>query len=80
MSFNFEKLKSFLICPKSRCDLVHDANALISTSPDHRLSYPIVDDIPRLLVDESSELAADVWSEIMKRHGRDPVTGQASNS
>ncbi|MBL8818372.1 MAG: hypothetical protein JNL58_20260 [Planctomyces sp.] len=76
MPFNFEKLKTILVCPRTRSDLVHDLNTLVSTSPDHRISYPIVDEIPRLLADESQELSREVWSEIMTRHGRDPVTGE----
>lgn len=77
MPFNFENMKEYLVCPKSRCDLVRDADALVSTNPDQRLSYPIVDEIPRLMADESSELSVDVWSDIMKRHGRDPVSGKS---
>jgi uncharacterized protein len=77
MAFNFDKVSSILVCPKSRCELIQDGSALVSTSPDSRLSYPILEGIPRLLVDESKQLATDVWAEIMSRVGRDPKTGKS---
>ena len=77
MSFDYNKVKDILVCPVTRHALVHDADALVSTDPESRLSYPVVDDIPRLLEDESETLTAEVWAEIMKRHSRDTVTGEA---
>jgi uncharacterized protein YbaR (Trm112 family) len=75
MTFQFEHSRSYLVCPKSRSELVQDAGALISTSPATRLSYPIVDDIPRLLIDEARELPLDEWQQIMERSGRSRDTG-----
>ncbi|MFM7056434.1 MAG: Trm112 family protein [Planctomycetota bacterium] len=76
MTFRFETSRGYLVCPKSRAELVHDTDSLISTSPSARLRYPVVDDIPRLLVDEASELSLAEWQQIMERHGRHRETGQ----
>ncbi len=78
MTFNFEKSKSYLVCPQCHSDLVPDGESLVCTNPDGRQRYPILEDIPRLLVDEAKELTRDEWATIMQRHGRDPMTGQAN--
>ena len=77
MSFNYEQVKDILVCPVTRDELVHEESALVSVNPERRLSYPIVDDIPRLLEDEATELSVAEWGEVMKRHDRDGVTGQS---
>ena len=76
MTFDYDKVKDILVCPKTKCDLVHDGDSLVSTNPDTRLKYPIVDDIPRLLAAEASELSAEEWADVMQRHRRDGGTGQ----
>jgi uncharacterized protein YbaR (Trm112 family) len=53
MGFNFEKSSSYLVCPKCHADLVKDGDSLVCTNPDVRLKYPILDEIPRLLVEEA---------------------------
>jgi uncharacterized protein YbaR (Trm112 family) len=70
MTFNFEKSKSYLVCPKSHSELVADGQSLVCTDPDVRLRYPILEDIPRLLVDEAEELTPDAWNAVMQRAGR----------
>ena len=70
MPFNFEKSRSYLVCPKCHSDLVMDGNALVCTSADERLKYPILEDIPRLLVDEAEELSPEAWQAAMQRAGR----------
>ena len=70
MTFNFEKSRSYLVCPKCHADLVQDGDSLVSTNPDVRLRYPILEDIPRLLADEAEELSPDTWKAIMQRAGR----------
>lgn len=70
MVFNFEKSSSYLVCPKCHSDLVKDGDSLVSTNPDVRLKYPILDDIPRLLVEEATELSPDEWKSAMQRAGR----------
>lgn len=71
MAFDFAKSQQFLVCPKSRASLVQDGDSLVCTNPDVRLKYPILEDIPRLLVDEAEELTPEAWNAAMKRAGRD---------
>ena len=70
MVFNFEKSSSYLVCPKCHSDLVKDGDSLVCTNPDVRLKYPILDDSPRLLVEEATELSPDEWKSAMQRAGR----------
>ncbi|MEQ9409932.1 MAG: hypothetical protein RIK87_19505 [Fuerstiella sp.] len=76
MSFDYDKVKNILVCPKCRCDLVYDGDLLVCINPETRFCYPIVDDIPRLLADEARQLSVEEWTEVMQRHGRDATTGQ----
>ena len=70
MTFNFEKSRSYLVCPKCHADLVLDGDSLVCTDPSVRLQYPIMEDIPRLLVEEAMELTPDAWKAAMRRAGR----------
>lgn len=76
MPFDYNKVKNILVCPQTKAQLVHDDTALVSTDPAARLRYPILDEIPRLLVEEASELSSEDWADVMKRHNRNPETGQ----
>ena len=67
MAFDFAKSQQFLVCPKCRAPLVQDGNSLVCTNPDVRLKYPILEDIPRLLVDEAEELTPEAWQAVMQR-------------
>ncbi|MEZ6043032.1 MAG: hypothetical protein R3C20_21240 [Planctomycetaceae bacterium] len=78
MAFEFEKIRSILVCPKSRSELVMEGDTLISTCAETRLRYAIVDDIPRLIVDEAQTVEQDAWSAIMQKHGRNPQTGEVA--
>ena len=62
MTFNFEKSKGYLVCPKCHSDLVLDGESLVCTNPEVRLRYPILEDIPRLLVEEAEELTREAWT------------------
>ena len=75
MAFEYEKVKGILVCPRCKGELVHDGDTLVCVNPETRWRYPIVDDIPRLLVDEAKELSVDDWREVMQRQGRDASTG-----
>lgn len=76
MSFDYNKVSDLLVCPDTRAELVREEGALVSTNPDSRLSYPILDDIPRLLTDEATQLSKEDWSAVMQRHSRSGDTGQ----
>lgn len=76
MSFDYQKVSDLLVCPDTRADLVKEQTALVSTDPQSRLSYPILDDIPRLLTDEATQLSTEDWAAVMQRHNRSTDTGQ----
>lgn len=80
MAFEFERLRDQLVCPKSHASLVHDGDTLVCADPESRLAYPIVDEIPIMLIDEARELTPEEWSAVMARHGRHPETGQPTAS
>jgi len=77
MAFEFETVRDILACPQCHGDLVCSGNALVCASAEHRLSFLIVDEIPRLLLEESTELSAEEWSQVMEQQKRDPKTGKA---
>jgi len=77
MSFDFNALESYLVCPQSKAPLVLENETLVACDPENRLRYDIRDGIPLMLVDEATSLSRDEWSQIMSRHDRDPGTGQA---
>ena len=73
--FDFESLKDLLVCPESKSKLVLDGQRLVSVDRQCRLSYPIRDEIPIMLLEEATQLPEDEWQAVMQRHSRDPETG-----
>ena len=65
-----KELLEILCCPETKADLVLDGERLVSTDKNSRRCYKIEDDIPIMLIDESSVLSEDEWQEIMKKHNR----------
>ena len=63
--FDFDRVSDILVCPLSHAKLVRQGQKLISTDSKTRLSYDIQDGIPRLLVDEATELPVDEWEKVM---------------
>ena len=63
-----EKLLKILVCPETKKPVVLDNNTLVSTDPQTRRRYKIIDDIPNMLIEESEQLSESEWSDIMKRH------------
>ena len=66
-----QELLDILCCPETKADLVLDGEFLVSVDKDTRRRYRIEDDIPIMLIDESEVLDIELWSEIMKRHGKE---------
>ncbi len=64
MSFNFDAVSDILACPQCRGELVCVGDGLICNSDQHRLRFPIVDGIPRLLLEESTELTDEEWEQL----------------
>jgi len=76
MSFNPEHLQDIIACPKTKAKLICDGDFLVSVDQTTRLKYSIKDGIPVMLVDEATEVPQEEWAEIMKRHNRNPETGE----
>jgi len=66
-----QELLDILCCPETKADLVLDGEFLVSVDKETRRRYRIEDDIPIMLIDESEVLDIELWSEIMKRYGKE---------
>ena len=75
MSFDPQLLDKILVCTKCRSSLVRDGDALVCVTPDCRMQFAIRHEIPNMLVEEAVAVPIDDWSPLMKRAGRDPVSG-----
>ncbi len=64
MSFNFDAVSDILACPLCRHELICIGESLICDSQQHRLKFPIVDGIPRLLQEESSAVSDEQWDKL----------------
>ena len=62
------QLLEILACPMTKAKLVLEGNWLISTDAKTRRRYPVKDDIPVMLIEESEEMNETEWREIMQRH------------
>lgn len=51
-----EELLSILVCPKCQGDLEYDRNAEKLTCQACGLRYPVVDDIPVMLIEEAERI------------------------
>lgn len=63
-----EKLLEILACPLCKKSVVMDGDWIVSTDAETRRRYPIKDEIPVMLIEESEEMKEDEWREVMKRH------------
>ncbi len=59
-----------LVCPESKAELVEVDGHLVSTDPATRRQYKIEDEIPQLLLEESTALDEAAWKEAMAKAGR----------
>lgn len=64
-----EKLLEILACPLSKAPVVVDGDWIVSTDAQTRRRYPIKDEIPVMLVEESEEMSEDEWRAAMDRNG-----------
>jgi uncharacterized protein YbaR (Trm112 family) len=65
-----KELLEILVCPLSKAPLVEDGDSLVSTDHKTRRRYTVEDGIPNMLIEESEELSEEVWTGIMKEHGK----------
>jgi uncharacterized protein YbaR (Trm112 family) len=75
MSFDAKLLDGLLVCTKCRSPLVRDGESLVCVKPDCRTQFSICDEIPNMLLEDASVLAAGDWGVKMKHCGRDSVSG-----
>lgn len=68
MRVDISKVIDDLVCPKSRSELVFDAGNLVCSDPQCRLLFEVMDNIPRLVIEDARELGQDEWRIIMQRH------------
>ena len=65
-------LLDILVCPESHAPLVLDGDWLYSTDQATRRRYPIRDEIPIMLLDESEVVEEEVFREVMARADKRP--------
>lgn len=63
-----EQLLEILACPQTHAPIVKDGDWIVSTDAATRRRYPIKDEIPVMLIEESEETPEAEWREIMQRH------------
>lgn len=65
-----KELLEILCCPETKADLVYENDFLISTDRNSRRKYRVENDIPIMLIEESTILSENEWNEIMKRNNK----------
>ncbi len=58
-----------LVCPHCRVEVVRIAEAYVCRSAECRRSYPIVDHIPKFLIDDAHILSPEEWRAIVPQDG-----------
>ena len=58
-----------LVCPQCRTEVIGVAEAYVCRSADCRRSYPVVDGIPKFLVDDATILPLEQWRTIVPQNG-----------
>ena len=75
MSFDEKLLDRILVCTKCRSPLVVDGDGLVCATPECRLRFAMLHEIPNMLLEDAVALNPEGWSQVMQRSGRDPVSG-----
>lgn len=79
-----QELFDLLVCPEARTPLKWTGEQLVSTDPETRRAYPVIDGIPVMLIDSSQRLDEAVWQAAMDAEGpvgRGPAaTGEAAQA
>ncbi|MBQ17597.1 MAG: hypothetical protein CMJ65_10775 [Planctomycetaceae bacterium] len=65
--FELGDLADLVVCPQCRSRLVLSAESLVCTGAGCRLSFPVREGIPVLLVDEADELDPADWGKVVGR-------------
>jgi uncharacterized protein YbaR (Trm112 family) len=64
-----------LVCPFCRVEVVGVQDAYICRSADCRRSYPVVDAIPKFLIDDARILTPDEWQTLVPQNGNGAASG-----
>ena len=64
------QLLSIMVCPESHAPLREIGDWLVSTDSDTRRRYPIRDDIPVMLLEESEIMTEQEWRAAMGSEDR----------
>jgi uncharacterized protein YbaR (Trm112 family) len=62
-------LQITLICLHCRAEIVGLPDAYVCTAADCRRSYPIVDGIPKFLIDDATILTPEQWQTTVPQNG-----------
>jgi uncharacterized protein YbaR (Trm112 family) len=73
MSFDYLLQSGVLVCTKCHGALVRDGQRLVCAAAECRLRFEIRDEIPNMLLEDATPLAADEWRSALERAGRDPT-------
>jgi len=80
MSFDQSLLEGMLVCTKCRSALVRDGDNLVCVKPECRRQFALRDEIPNMLVEDSTAIEQEAWGAVMHRSGRDGATGAIATS
>jgi uncharacterized protein len=67
-------LLSILACPEDKGSLYYIVDEQMLYNPRLKRSYPVRDDIPVMLVDESTSVSGDEHDRIMKKISAEKIT------
>jgi len=63
-----QDLLDILACPDCKTPVVLEGERLVCRKSECRRAYPIRDDIPIMLIEESQALEPSEWQKIMTAH------------
>ncbi|MFO1094033.1 MAG: hypothetical protein U0992_12085 [Planctomycetaceae bacterium] len=58
-----------LVCPQCRAEVAHIADAYVCRSAECRRSYPVVEGIPKFLIDDARILTPEEWRSAIPQNG-----------
>ncbi len=63
-----QDLLDILACPDCKTPVVLDGERLVCCKAECRRAYPIRDDIPIMMIEESQALERAAWDKVMASH------------
>ena len=68
-AFELGELADLVLCPQSQTPLGASEDRLVCADEACRLSFPVRDEIPILLVDEATRLDESDWRDLVSGNG-----------